>query len=78
MDTRVTRLRQGFAGSSVLVRRSFSEGGSPRMTSLFDEVGALYAFGSNPPRKRGIQYAAAPRYVTAASGILDRPVKAGR
>jgi hypothetical protein len=27
-----TRLRQGFAGSSVLVRRSLGEGGSPRMT----------------------------------------------
>jgi hypothetical protein len=29
---RVTRLRQGFAGFSVLVRRSFSEGRSPGMT----------------------------------------------
>jgi hypothetical protein len=32
MDHRVTRLRQGFAGYSVLVRRSLSEGGSPAMT----------------------------------------------
>jgi len=31
MDARVTRLRLRFAGSSVLVRRSRGEGGSPRM-----------------------------------------------
>jgi hypothetical protein len=33
MDARITRLRQGFAGSSVFVRRSLGEGGSPGMTS---------------------------------------------
>jgi len=27
----------------------------------------------HPPRRRGIQYAAASRLITAASGILDRP-----
>jgi hypothetical protein len=32
VDARITRLRQGFAGSPVLVRRSRSEGGSPGMT----------------------------------------------
>ena len=36
-----------------------------------------HTFGCHPPRKRGIQYAAAPRFMTGASGILDRPVKPG-
>jgi len=31
MDARDTRLRFSFAGSSVLVRRSLGEGGSPGM-----------------------------------------------
>ncbi|RXH13822.1 hypothetical protein EAS54_22180 [Bradyrhizobium guangzhouense] len=30
------------------------------------------------PRKRGIQYAAAPRFNRSCLGVLDRPVKAGR
>jgi hypothetical protein len=30
-----------------------------------------------PPRKRGTQYPAAHRLSTAASGILDRPIKSG-
>jgi hypothetical protein len=29
------------------------------------------------PAKAGDQYAAAPRFITTASGILDRPVKPG-
>ncbi|QOZ23003.1 hypothetical protein XH93_04525 [Bradyrhizobium sp. CCBAU 51753] len=29
------------------------------------------------PRKRGIQYAAASRSITIASGILDRPIESG-
>jgi hypothetical protein len=33
VDARVTRLRFSFAGSSVLVRRSLGEGGSPAMTN---------------------------------------------
>jgi hypothetical protein len=31
----------------------------------------------HPPRKRGIQYAAASRRISGISGILDRPVKPG-
>ncbi|TFW53007.1 hypothetical protein CT676_41590 [Bradyrhizobium sp. MOS001] len=30
-----------------------------------------------PRLDRGIQYAAAPRFSRAASGILDRPIKSG-
>ncbi|RXH16641.1 hypothetical protein EAS56_06575 [Bradyrhizobium guangzhouense] len=30
------------------------------------------------PRKRGIQYSAAPRFNRSCLGVLDRPVKAGR
>jgi hypothetical protein len=30
-----------------------------------------------PRLDRGIQYAAAGRFITAVSGILDRPVKPG-
>jgi hypothetical protein len=41
----------------------------------------MTAYGRLPsghhPRKRMIQYAAAPRFIISASAILDRPVKSG-
>ena len=58
-DGRVTRLRRGFAGSSLLVRRSLSEGGSPAMTendsfsscqARLDNAGCF--FGRAPRMKR--------------------------
>jgi hypothetical protein len=36
-----------------------------------------YLFRCHHPRKRMIQYAAAPRFITGTSGILGRPVKPG-
>ena len=38
---------------------------------------AGHIFRCHHPRKRMIQYAAAPRFIIGASGILGRPVKPG-
>jgi hypothetical protein len=47
------------------------------MISLFVSPGCMrrHIFNCHPPRKRGIQYAAAHRLITGVSGIRDRPVK---
>jgi hypothetical protein len=38
---------------------------------------ASHMFSRHPPRKRGIQYAAAYQFIISVSGILGRPVKPG-
>ena len=68
-------------GLDHLGRDGREEGARPRRPPPARRVDAAESGGvgrlhprCHSPRKRGIQYAAAPRRITAVSGILDRPL----